>query len=142
MNGDHVQRLDDAAVHALALPQHVERSLMANLAVFRTLRVEIASFDTILYQEVKLRAEFQILKTTPEIGDVLAATIMLETGIIKRFPRVGHSAPIAGASSASGYLTGRKRAKECKARQQVSCLGVHRGPGGGTALLPAGATLL
>ncbi|NVI09582.1 IS110 family transposase, partial [Paraburkholderia sp. JPY454] len=33
INGEHVQRLDDTAVRALALPPHVERALMANLAV-------------------------------------------------------------------------------------------------------------
>jgi transposase len=90
MNGVHVQRHGDAAVHALALPPHVERSLMANLAILRSLRVDIASLETILHQEVKLRAEFQILKTTLGIGYILAATIMLETGTIKQFPGVGH----------------------------------------------------
>jgi transposase len=32
-----------------------------------------------------LRPAFEILKTTPGIGNVLAATIMLETGTITRF---------------------------------------------------------
>jgi transposase len=38
---------------------------------------------------VKLREEFQLLKTTPGIGDILALTIMLETGEISRFASVG-----------------------------------------------------
>jgi len=41
MNGEHIQRMDDAAVHALALPPHVERAMMANMAVLRTVRSEI-----------------------------------------------------------------------------------------------------
>jgi hypothetical protein len=63
---------------------------MANLAVLRTLRGEIPSLEAILHQKVKLRSEFPVLKTTPGIGDSLAATIMLETGSITRFPGVGH----------------------------------------------------
>ena len=77
-------------MRALALPLHVERALMANLAVLRTLRGEIPSLEAILHQKVKLRSEFRVLKTTPGIGDSLAATIMLETGSITRFPGVGH----------------------------------------------------
>jgi transposase len=77
-------------VSALSLPPHVERALMASLAVMHTLRDEITALETILYQEAQLRPEFEILKTTPGIGHVLGATIMLETGTITRFAEVGH----------------------------------------------------
>jgi transposase len=36
MNGEHIQRMDDAAVRALALPAHVERAMMANMGVLRS----------------------------------------------------------------------------------------------------------
>jgi hypothetical protein len=49
--------------------------MMANMAVLRTLRCEIVALETILYHEVRLRPEFVMLKTTPGIGDVLAATM-------------------------------------------------------------------
>jgi transposase len=52
--------LDDAAVGALALPPHVERALMENLPVLRTLRAEIASLENILHHEVRVRAKFRI----------------------------------------------------------------------------------
>jgi transposase len=109
INGEHVQRLDDAAVRALALPPHVERALMANLAVLRTLRTAIASLETILHQEVKLRSEFRILKTTPGIGDVLAATIMLETGSITRFPGVGHFSSYCRCVESKRISNGKKK---------------------------------
>ncbi|MEM5389757.1 IS110 family transposase [Paraburkholderia phymatum] len=89
MNGEHVQRLDDEAIRAFALPPHVERALMANMTVLRTLRIEIAALEKILHQEAQLRPEFETLKSAPGIGNVLAATIMLETGTIARFRSVG-----------------------------------------------------
>ena len=38
---------------------------------------------------MKLKPEFELLKTTPGIGHTLSLTIMLETGDISRFPTVG-----------------------------------------------------
>jgi transposase len=109
MNGEHVQRLDDAAVRALALPPHVERALMANLAVLRTLSAEITSLEIILHREVNLRSEFRILKTTPGIGDVFAATIMLETGSITRFPGVGHFSSYCRCVESKRISNGKKK---------------------------------
>jgi hypothetical protein len=63
----------------------------------------------ILHQEVKLRAEFQILKTTPGIGDVLAATIMLETGTIKQFPGVSHFSSYCRCVESKRISNGKKR---------------------------------
>ena len=39
---------------------------------------------------MSLRGEFKLLKTTPGIGETLATTIMLETGTIARFAKVGN----------------------------------------------------
>jgi transposase len=109
IDGEEVQRLSDAAVRALALPPHVERALMANLAVLRTLRAEIASLNTVLHQQVKLRPEFEILKTAPGIGDVLAATIMLETGAIARFPGVGNFSSYCRCVESKRISNGKKK---------------------------------
>jgi transposase len=42
--------------------------------------------------QVKLRAEFKFLKSVPGIGQILALTIVLETGDIRRFASVGNFA--------------------------------------------------
>lgn len=68
LNGDHVQRLNDEAVRAFILPAHVERSLMANLAVMRTLRAEIAALEAILLREATLKSEFEIMRTLNQSG--------------------------------------------------------------------------
>jgi transposase len=109
MNGEYIQRMDDAAVHALALPPHVERAMMANMAVLRTLCSEITALETILRQEAQLRPEFETLKSTPGIGNVLAATIMLETGTITRFADVGHFSSYCRCVDSKRISNGKKK---------------------------------
>ena len=43
-----------------------------------------------MLDKVKLRKPFLGLQTIPGIGKILALTIMLETGAIERFPKVGN----------------------------------------------------
>jgi transposase len=72
MNGEHIVRLDDHHVEAFALSPHVRCALMANLAVLRTLAAQIRDLETVIREEVKLRPEFELLKTAPGIGNILA----------------------------------------------------------------------
>jgi transposase len=109
MNGEEVQRLDNAAVSTLRLPPYVERSLIANLVVLRTLRAEIHSLEAILHQEAKLRPEFAILKTAPGIGEILAVIIMLETGTVTRFASVGHYSSYCRCVESKRISNGKKK---------------------------------
>jgi hypothetical protein len=91
------------------VPLHVERAMMANMAVLRTLRCEIVALETILHHEVRLRPEFVMLKTTPGIGNALAAKIMLETGAISRFASVGQSSSYCRCVDSRRISNGRKK---------------------------------
>jgi transposase len=109
LNAQQVRHLDTAAVKAFQLPPLVERALMANLAVLGTLQSQILALETVLHDEVKLRPEFQILKTAPGIGDTLAVTIMLETGTISRFPAVGQFSSYCRCVDAKRISNGKKK---------------------------------
>jgi transposase len=50
---------------------------------------EILKVETMVEQRVKLKDQYRYLLTVPGIGKILALTIMLETGPISRFPKVG-----------------------------------------------------
>lgn len=104
---------------------------MANLAVLRTLRGEIPSLEAILHQKVKLRSEFHVLKTTPGIGDALAATIMLETGGITRFPGVGHFSCYCRCVESERISNGKKRVEGNANRPGLARLAVCNGLRGG-----------
>jgi transposase len=109
MNGERIQRLGDGAIHAFGLPLHVERAMMANMAVLRTLRCEIVALETILHHEVRLRPIFVMLKTTLGIADVLAARNMLETGAISRFASVGQFSSYCRCVDRRRISNGRKK---------------------------------
>jgi len=53
------------------------------------LGMQIRHIEKTVFDKIKLRKEFQGLQTVPGIGKILGLTIMLETGTIRRFPRVG-----------------------------------------------------
>jgi transposase len=67
-------------------------ALKANLAVMNSADAQIEILENAVQDRVKLRPQFRFLKTVPGIGPILALTIMLETGEIERFARVGNYA--------------------------------------------------
>ncbi len=61
-----------------------------NIEAIRFLDEQIRQIEKVVMSEVKLRPEFEKLLTVPGIGKILAFTIMLETGEINRFNKVGN----------------------------------------------------
>lgn len=53
---------------------------------------QIKKVEKVVLSRIKLRPEYQYLLTIPGVGDILALTIMLETGSIDRFASVGNYA--------------------------------------------------
>ena len=60
-------------------------------------------------ERVKLRAQFSFLKTVPGIGQILALTIMLETGDIGRFATVGHYASYCRCVGSQKLSNGKRK---------------------------------
>ena len=90
LKGEAVKRLTAEQVDAFAFAPDVSLAVQANRAVSQTLSQQIEALEKRLQQRVSLRPEYRLLKTVPGIGEVLATTIMLETGTIRRFTRVGN----------------------------------------------------
>jgi transposase len=65
-------------------------SAQASLDTINFLKQKIKRLETAIIQRVKLEKEFGQLLTIPGVGNILAMTIMLEVGDIKRFPEVGN----------------------------------------------------
>jgi transposase len=90
MSSNQIKRLKPEQVDALGLPAEVALALKANCAVCETLRAQIEGIEKTLQERVKLQQEYRLLKSVPGIGEVLATTIMLETGTVARFAKVGN----------------------------------------------------
>jgi transposase len=77
-----------------ALFSDTQLGLTARLQVenIRFLTQQIRCIEKAVLPQVKLRPEFEILLTIPGIGNILALTIMLEVGDIRRFAKPGNFA--------------------------------------------------
>ena len=90
LSGEAVKRLTAEQVEGLGFAPDVALAVEANRAVSEALAQQIVALEQRLKERVHLRGEFKLLKTTPGIGDTLATTIMLETGTVARFAKVGN----------------------------------------------------
>ena len=90
MSGTAVKRLTAEQVESLGFSPDVTLALEANRAVSAVLEEKILELEKRLNERAKLRPEYRLLKTVPGIGEILATTIMLETGTVARFARVGN----------------------------------------------------
>jgi transposase len=90
MSGEAVKRLTAEQVEELGFMPDVALALQANRAVSQALGQQIEALEKRLKERVRLRDEFKLLKSAPGIGEILATTIMLETGTVERFAKVGN----------------------------------------------------
>jgi transposase len=95
VKGDDIKKLEDADIDELGLLEDQKRALRANVAVMRCLEEQVRLLERAILAKGRLRSEFHGLKTVSGIGDVLALTIALETGDIRRFASAGKYASYA-----------------------------------------------
>jgi len=60
--------------------------------IYRLLTEEISTLENLVISQIKESDIYSHLRTTPGIGKILAATISLETGDVRRFEQVGNYA--------------------------------------------------
>ena len=104
-----IKRLAPSDVGTLGLAPDVALAVQANLAVIATLNLEIGRLEARLLEGAKLRPDYVRLKSIPGIGEVLAIVIMLETGDVTRFARVGNFASYARCVDSARYSNGKKK---------------------------------
>ena len=104
-----IKRLAPSDIGTLGLATDVALAVQANLAVIATLNLEIGRLEARLLEGAKLRPDYVRLKSIPGIGEVLAIVIMLETGDVTRFARVGNFASYARCVDSARYSNGKKK---------------------------------
>jgi transposase len=104
-----VKRLNAEAIATLGLPEDVAPAISANVAVIGTLNEEIDKLEARLQQRVRVCPRFELLTSAPGIGEVLATTIMLETGSVARFAEVGNYASYSRCVDSQRLSNGKKK---------------------------------
>ena len=109
IKSNQVKRLTEKEVLALGLRPDVDLAVQSNVAVIQTLNQQIDKLETRLRERVDQSCEYQLLTSAPGIGQVLATTILLETGAIERFREVGHFASYARCVDSVRLSNGKKK---------------------------------
>jgi len=92
MRTNDIKRLDEEDVVEFFDDEDVALAASSNVAVMNCLGERIKKIERTAKKRMKLRPEYEQLKTVAGIGEILALTISLETGDIKRFPKAGNFA--------------------------------------------------
>lgn len=69
---------------------HVRLAVQSQLKILHCIITEVANLEKAILSEIKSDKYFDLLKTIPGVGPILAMTILLETGEISRFDGPGN----------------------------------------------------
>ena len=97
--------------HLFPSSTNTAQATICNLTVMRCLKEQIKLLEKVVLTQVKLTADFQQLTSIDGIGNILALTIMLETGDIQRFNKVGNYASYCRCIGGARYSNGKKKGK-------------------------------
>ena len=90
MSSDKVKTLTTETVEAFGFMPDVALAMESNRVICQALQLQIDVLEKRLETQVKLQPGYQLIKTIPGIGQILATTIMLEAGPMTRFADVGN----------------------------------------------------
>ena len=90
--GNYVKRLKEDEMDDYFEEEDFALAAKTNIASIRFLTNQIEKLEKSVLKKMEILPEFKKLKTVTGVGDILALTIMLETGDISRFPKVGNYA--------------------------------------------------
>jgi len=88
---------------------NVQLALQSHLVMIRALSVQIKLLEKSILAQVEPNAAFMHLKTASGIGDILAETILLETGDISRFKSPGNFASYCRCVDSRRESNGKKK---------------------------------
>ena len=74
-----------------------------------SLTIQIKAIEAVVEKKIDIRKPYDLLLSMPGVGRVLALTIMMETGPIERFPKVGNYVSYCRKVPAARYSNEKKK---------------------------------
>jgi transposase len=109
ISANRIKQLTSEKVDGLFTHSDLALAVKANLTVMRSLETEIAILERTVKERVKLKPAYRYLLTVSGIGQILALTIMLETGDIRRFSKVGNFASYCRCVKSEKLSNGKRK---------------------------------
>ncbi|HEB56613.1 MAG TPA: IS110 family transposase [Gammaproteobacteria bacterium] len=101
--------MEDEQADNIIEDPNITLALKSNLAVIRCLESTISEIEKTVLQQIKIRPEFKKLLTVPGIGEALGLTIMLESGDMSRFQKVGNFSSYCRCVKSERLSNGKKK---------------------------------
>jgi len=109
LTASRLKKIQDEEVDQLLDDSNIVLALKSNITIIKSLQTSIAEIEQAVLKQVKLRPEYQKLLSVSGIGQVLGLTIMLETGEIGRFAKVGNYASYCRCVKSERLSNGKKK---------------------------------
>jgi transposase len=109
ISANRIKQLTSETVDALFTHSDLALAVKANLTVMRSLENEITILERVVKDRIKVKPAYRYLLTVSGIGQILALTIMLETGDIRRFPQVGNFASYCRCVGSEKLSNGKRK---------------------------------
>lgn len=90
---------------------HLVLAAKSNIEAITHLTAIVKNIENEILSQGRLRKEFKLLLTIPGIGNILALTIMLEVGDIRRFAKVGNYSSYCRCVRSERLSNGKKKAE-------------------------------
>lgn len=111
LSANRIKGLSYEEVDRLLPDGELALAVKSNLAVMRTLNGVIGLLEKAVKARIKLRPEFKPLLTVSGIGEILGLTIMLESGEIARFAKVGNYASYCRCVGSEHLSNGKRKGR-------------------------------
>jgi len=111
MNVQTISKINEEDLENLFEEKHLILSGKACIATIHFLRTRINQLEKAIHKAAKLKKEYKLLKTVPGIWKILALTIMLETGPIERFEKVGNYASYCRCVQSNRFSNSKSKGK-------------------------------
>ena len=111
LSSARIKRLRVEEVPSLVAGAEVALAFTATLRVLRSLAEQIREIEVAVKARVAGQPAFQLLQTVRGIGELLALTILLETGDIQRFATVGQFASYCRCVSSTKLSNGKRKGR-------------------------------
>ena len=111
ISGSAIKKLTEDDINSLFDDYHLRIMAQCNLSAIRLFDEKDMQIGKEVIAHCKLKNEFKRLLTIPGIGNILAMTIMLEVGDIRRFPTAGDYISYCRCVKSEKYSNNKKKGK-------------------------------
>jgi transposase len=109
LSGHRIKTLTEDEVREVLPIAELALAVTSTLKVMQCLEAQIVNLEQAIKTRVALRPPFRHLLTVAGIGHVLALTIMLEAGEMRRFPSVGQWASYCRCVNSTKLSNGKRK---------------------------------